>query len=357
MNYIVYLAYGKRDFAQEAIYSILSLYYAAGFEEHKEISIVIYTDQIGFFRQAFGDNDRIIYQEFTESMSEAWMEGGYVHRAKIKLLQDCMEKYPGNLLFVDTDTIFIQNNLEELFCGINRNRFLLYALENSLAQRMIINQEIVMDINEQNSELALLRFIKDNSFITEKGKEIKIPLTMEMWNSGVIGINMSHVPLLDDVLELIDTVYEKFQYRILEQFALSYIYGQNGTVYGADDTVHHYWYSKITRYIIINFFKKLQESGQFVNCPLAEDFSLAELYDYEQEQFAPDIKNYGMEELYDMEHVELEYEQIIPYGAAILKYFWDMKFLMEWVPESSFFGNILSCAHPKIIDSYAPYLQ
>lgn len=342
MNYIAYLAYGRREFAQEAIYSILSLYYVAGFEFHKDISIIIYTDQIDFFTRIFGENDRIIYQEFTETLRESWMEGGYVHRAKIKLLQDCMEKYPGNLLFVDTDTIFINDNLGELFSRINQNHFHLYASENTLEQRMRIHQEMVIDPNEQNAELSLLRYIKDNSFMTKSANEIKVPFSMEMWNSGVVGINESHLFLLDEVLEMIDTIYEKFHYRVLEQFALSFVYGKQYRIGSTDSTVHHYWYSKITRYIIISFFKSVQEKGQFKDSPLCTDFNIAELFEFEQKHFSQDIENYKMEELYQIETVELNYEQIIPYAATILKYFWDMNYLKMFIPENSYFGELLT---------------
>lgn len=251
-NYVVFQAYGNKAIFHEAIYSVISLY---RFGNNQNYQIIIYTDNQTVFEQYLSQIS-IIYEPITTQQIKEWRgENDFVHRFKIKMLQDFFSKYTGNLLYVDTDTVF-REPLTEIFVQISQGQRFFHLEEGQL--------------NKQKGSLAkkIVRFLEKNEFANQPINEfkttptnqnaLKISPTTVMWNAGVIGMNSSQKNLLDTILWLSDVMYEKYQKHVMEQLAFSYCFQTNHTVKPTDYAIYHYWFFKEFRVVLEKFFEEHQ---------------------------------------------------------------------------------------------------
>ena len=237
MNYLVYQSYGSTDILNECSYSILSLL-KQGLNSEK-IQIVIYTDRKDYF--SFLPSDIISFVEMDEKTIKEY-KGSYnfVHRLKIKVLQDCVTRFEGKILYADSDIYFI-NSIETLFDQIDEANFLM------------CNNEGPIDVPGNRVFEKFSRFISENSSYLIQHM-IPIPPDVTMWNAGIIGFVSPNKQLLDKVLYTNDTIFEKFKSHVVEQLSFCYQLQMHGTVHKSTDYVFHYWNLKEFRLVLAEFF-------------------------------------------------------------------------------------------------------
>ena len=238
-NYLIYLCYTNDDFLSEVLFSLLSFY---KHNQNSNIQVVIYTDNITFFKKMLPNT--ICYNEINESKIEFWKGSiKFNHRTKIKVLQDASAKYKGNLMYVDSDTFF-KKNCDELFQKIENNEILFDNYEGKL--------------NETKGGIAkkLRSFLNNqNSFSTVSDPEkIYFPDDFEIWNAGIIGFKAEHGNQLQLVLELVDELYAKFPIFVMEQLAFNYYFQKISKPCVTQDFIDHYWYFKEFRLVLNDFF-------------------------------------------------------------------------------------------------------
>lgn len=238
-NYLVYQAYGSIDILHECIYSILSFYKT---NPNSDIDIIIYTDSKSYLQSYLGQN--ISYQEIDHDRINFWKgEINFVHRVKIKILQDFILNHTGNVLYTDTDTIFC-SDISDTYKNIADGKLYMHQ-----------NEGIIGD--EGNTIMR-----KVNRFFTSHatGKRINISsetiTNLSMYNAGVLGFNTYHAPILSQCLIFTDKIYPIFPKHIIEQLAFSLYMQASGTVYETKEEVFHYWNFKEFRIILKAFFEK-----------------------------------------------------------------------------------------------------
>lgn len=237
MNYLVYQSYGSTDILNECSYSILSLL-KQGLDLEK-IQIVIYTDKKEYF--SFLPSNLITFVEMSEE-TIADYKGPYafVHRLKIKILQDCITRFEGKILYADSDIYFL-HSIEALFDKIDASNFLM------------CNNEGPIDIAGNRVFEKFSAFIKENtSYLNENN--IPIPANVTMWNAGIIGFVSPNKELIDKVLYTNDVIFEKFRSHVVEQLSFCYQLQMHGTVHKSTDYVFHYWNLKEFRTVLAEFF-------------------------------------------------------------------------------------------------------
>ncbi|MDQ3073198.1 MAG: hypothetical protein M3Q97_08065 [Bacteroidota bacterium] len=244
MNYVLYQAYGKEEIAHEALFSILSVMRL----EDPDISgfkIIIYTDLKALFQQYLLHYSFIEYREINQSEIREWRgKIDFVHRVKVKILQDFFSMHPdANLIYLDSDTYMLQP-LSPLFREVSKGQLLMHICEGR--------------IESQHNPIfrKIFSFIKRNKFDIESISGLKIPLSTEMWNAGVIGMNSTAVHILDSVLQLTDALYSKYPKHVMEQLAFSYFFQQKMPIKATGEVVFHYWYFKTFREHISTFLRK-----------------------------------------------------------------------------------------------------
>ncbi len=239
MNHLVYLAYGGEDYYNEALYSLLTYY---KYHEPGENRILLYTDNTVFFSGQLPDD--VIYTELNADKIKEWKGSiNFVHRVKIKVLQDVTSRFQGNFLYLDTDTYFLKS-IKLLFKEIANNNLVFDRCEGRLID------------NPGGIARKMRKFLKKESsfMIPSQSEPIVIDETFTPWNAGIIGFNSSYSDLLDKVEELTDVLYAKNQLFVMEQIAFSYFFQKSKQPIPAESYIHHYWYFKEFRTVLQDFF-------------------------------------------------------------------------------------------------------
>ncbi len=255
---IVYIAYGPIRLHKQVILSILTLYYflneTEGFEK---INLVVYTDD----KEIFEENLKgiiINYEILTpQNIKEYIGAFNHIHRLKICVIKDCMQKYKNNILYIDGDT-YILKSPWEIINKISSEATVFHIREFKLTDGSGYTWD------------RTLKLVKKYKFELQ-GEEFKIDIDAEMWNAGTIGISLSNFRLLDDVLQLTDDISKKSSFFLAEQFAFSYIFLKNTTIIPANDFVYHYWYPHLKEMYSFYINKFLEENKSVKINSMAEE--------------------------------------------------------------------------------------
>ena len=245
-NYILYVAYGSINNINECKYSLLR-YIDKYSAELSNTSIIIYTDQPDFFKAFTSFSNSISIKEISMAQIKEWRGvDDFVFRTKIKIIQDFFSTHTGNLLYCDTDT-YALTSLQPIFSSIAEGNFYMHLYEGILG------------------DTSNAYFKKWDKFLSKKpieynGKKLQYSNQLQMWNAGVLGLNSSNSNLLNDVLSLSDTIYEKFPKHIAEQFAFGYCMQQQRPIRSSANSILHYWDLKEFRIVLEHFFDRYKDS-------------------------------------------------------------------------------------------------
>ena len=240
MRTILYQAYGSEDIKNELLFSLVSL---LPFASEDQYIIKIYTDDETYFKRPFLEDLRIYFEPLDEKRIKEWQgEDEFVHRLKIKVIQDFIEKGGTEGLYLDTDTVFTQSP-KILFDGIHKGEYWMHESEGPLTpSKNKVFKKIATFVRNNTDNISHLPF----------AAEI---LGMKMFNAGLIGFDYRLGNEITKVLELNDGLYELFHKHIMEQLAFSLILAKNFKVKEGKSYVHHYWNLKEIRPLLKDFFE------------------------------------------------------------------------------------------------------
>lgn len=237
LNHIVYHAYGNKEILCEAALSLLSFF---KYNSPSFARIHIYTDDEKFFKNIFAD--RVECLPLTLETVKLWRgDIDFVHRVKVKMLQDFVTTHQGVFVYLDTDT-FIVDDLSPVFKNIESGNVYMHTDEGSLSDK----------------SNPMLR--KTHKFVSHKavpvyGQPVRIPATTTMFNAGVLGFSSKQVEVFENVLYLTDAMYPLFPKHVVEQLAFSFYFQQTGIVQTAEKWIYHYWNFKEFRRVLTEYFE------------------------------------------------------------------------------------------------------
>jgi hypothetical protein len=233
-NYLIYQAYGSPDILNEALLSILSY-----LRQPAEATVLVYTDNPAHFQAVLGDAAGVAYVFIEPTQWRAWRgEIDFVHRVKIKVLQHATAHYAGQLLYVDTDTVFTQL-VAPIFAALAQGERFVHVSEGRLGDGNPLNRKINRVL--QHADRPVLA-----------GESIG-PAT-RMYNAGVLGLRSLDAPLLAEVLALTEQLYRLYPKHVMEQLAFSVVWAKSGPVREAAPWVYHYWNLKEIRPVLAQLF-------------------------------------------------------------------------------------------------------
>lgn len=221
---LLYLAYGKGQHINEAVFSLLT---AAHFEPFGtgRVRYVVYTDH----PEAFAALAGVTVMRIDKVKLDAWLEGSsYKHRRKLMVIIEALERYRGKLAFVDTDTCF-QRSPMLLFDRIGPGRSCLHVAEKNLR---LASDRITRKIRDG---------IHNHPFTWSDGTKAVLHNHSKMWNSGITGFHHSDIDVLRESLRLCDHLWTQTRVHTCEQLAVGMAAERTTTIFSAWDIVFHYW--------------------------------------------------------------------------------------------------------------------
>ena len=233
-NYLLYQAYGSPDILNEALLSILSY-----LRQPAAVTVLVYTDNPAHFQTVLGDAAGVTYVFIEQVQWQDWRgEIDFVHRVKIKVLQHAAAHYAGQLLYVDTDTIFTQSPAA-IFAALAQGERFMHVGEGRLGDGNPLNRKINRALQQASWPVLASGPI---------GPETR------MYNAGVLGLRSLDAPLLAEVLALTEQLYRLYPKHVMEQLAFSVVWARSGPVREAAPWVYHYWNLKEIRPVLVRLF-------------------------------------------------------------------------------------------------------
>ncbi len=230
-NYI-YLLYGTGDECYtEAAYCIGTLRRRVAAASAR---IIVYTDAPEKVKD---------WPVVTESVAGqlAAMRGktDFSHRAKLCVILKCFEKYPGNVIFLDSDT-FVREDI------------------GKLARRLSSGTAIMHLFESENPEIGVAGF---QTLLAGK-ISYRFTSAAQMHNSGVIGLHRDNREVVSLALELCDAILD-FGRRLhtAEQFSIGEALRiSNVKILEARSAVTHYVQNKF--YMRGKIYEMIRQTGR-----------------------------------------------------------------------------------------------
>ncbi|TGE09997.1 hypothetical protein [Hymenobacter fodinae] len=240
MNYLIYLAYGSADIRNEAFYSILSYDQVA--PKRPDTQILIYTDDAASFQQVLGHRPDIQYPAVEPMQWQAWRgAANKVYLLKVGVLEHAAMHYPGNLFFLDTDTIWRQDPAP-LFEHIAAGTFYMHQNEGRLISGNTLSRKVYKHL--RGSEWP------------SGGHIMRVTPDTELFNSGVLAFRSDKVYLLREVMALAEQLYATYNKHMMEQLAWSLRFAAEGAIEDVPNYLWHYWNLKDARPVISQVVEK-----------------------------------------------------------------------------------------------------
>lgn len=220
MNHLLYLSYGSGLHVEELRFSVQS---ALSFSPHggNSFEITIFTDDPSRFEDLSARIEIISSDQLRE-----WQGCyGYHYRRKIAAIRHALDLLGSKVALVDTDTYYLRHP-GLLFDRISPGGSVMHRREAHLDRCYASNlADYLMGVQ--------LRKL-DGSFW-------KIDANTPMWNSGVIGLEITSRPWVDEALHLTDQLCQAVSLRTIEQFALGAVLSQTTKLRESDEIVFHYY--------------------------------------------------------------------------------------------------------------------
>ena len=220
---IMYLSYGKGPHVAEAQFSLATAFRLLP-ARTPGYRYVVYTDDPAPFVD-LGVEIRLI--EAAEL--SAWLgPSDYPHRRKIMSIIDALERYGGDVAFVDSDTWF-RKSPKRLFSRIGPGKTCFHVWEGKVSQ------------SKQWADNALIKALAASDPILDlSGKPLPMSGESPMWNTGVFGINVADLERFKSVLGVVDQLWEVSKMMHVDQFASGIVMSSN-RYRQSIDIVFHYW--------------------------------------------------------------------------------------------------------------------
>ncbi len=220
---IVYLATGPEPVLCQALYSVRT---ALAWRGTLPLTIHVYTDHPAYFAELGG---AVRLEPLDRARERRWRAPwGFFFRMKPKVMEDVLRRHPSDpLLLLDADTCWT-GDVGSAFARIGPGSAVMHEREyfvGTLGTPLIRN---------------FRRRMRRASF---RGRPVDVEAWM--WNSGAVGLDPAHAPILADWIDYLDEVHPWNRKPIVEQYALSWLLQRRvGVIAPCSDVLDHYWADK-----------------------------------------------------------------------------------------------------------------
>jgi hypothetical protein len=220
-NYIYHLYGDEEIFLTEASYSIGTLLKKINPSNSR---VIIFTDQPARVRSL-----PVICESIAGQINEMKGPFGYGFRVKLCSILKCAESFPGNIIYLDCDTI-VKGPIHEIAAKLGNGHAFMYRQERLAG-----------------------RYPQFEGFQTQLPNGLKYKYGAEscMFNAGVIGLHRNDAKILNTALTICDALLlEGRKSGVCEQLAVSEALRISGLkILEAYQVVAHYYRTSAKRYM------------------------------------------------------------------------------------------------------------
>lgn len=247
-KHLLIVCYGAQKFYKEATFLLLSLCRWQYSDSIEDTHIYLYTEHPERWQSLPPLPITIV--PIAAYMDNWCGKNKYTYRLKTEALAHLAARVQGAIIQLDTDTVITQP-LQPLWQAIESGHRFMH-LPEGLVQ------------SKQNPTLRSI-YQQVKAAPIEGVKHLK-PLDQYMlWNSGLIGLKALDLPLIHETVQLIDALYDPNKpIRVIEQYALSIILSDAGTITPAYPFAIHYWCLPEATIILDNFFAFFKDQSWLV---------------------------------------------------------------------------------------------
>jgi hypothetical protein len=230
MRILAYLVYGeKKEYRLELFYSVLSALQQLRAKGDDDIMICVMTD-----RSEFDPDLPLDFLYFSPEEYKTWTQYpngiSYNHRIKIHALIKLLEHYQCPVALIDTDTYFLDTPAR-IFQAISPQQTVMHCLEYQHIAGHGLWKPLLAKMGN-GVEISGLKVTPQDS----------------MFNSGVIGVEPCHIPLLKLALDVVDDLYARSPIFNIEQFAVG-VSLQSGTQVTTCEPLLEHYYGGIRNFV------------------------------------------------------------------------------------------------------------
>ena len=220
-NYVYHLYGDDEIFYTEAFYSIGTLLKQSRRDNSR---IIVYTDKPERFRSL-----PVVCESIANELEAMKGPCNYPYRVKVCCILKCAETFPGNIIYLDCDTI-IKKPLHEAAMALGNGYAMMY-LREKLAGRFPQFEGFQVQLPD--------------------GMNYRYGLESWMFNAGVIGIHRDDAKILKNALVICDNLLlENRRNGVCEQFAVSEALRIAGLkIREARKMIAHYYRSSAKEYM------------------------------------------------------------------------------------------------------------
>lgn len=240
MSVLVTQSFGKENEYLRVIFAVWSYWV-----QNPVGKVFLFTDNPEYFKPYF-DTKSVRYFLLTpQKIKEMRGVIDFLHRMKIALIEEASLTTDENLIYVDSDTFFVDDPTK-LASQVSETNAFMHLLEYRF--------DALSEASEASAH-AFLKLISEGSFLDRHGETIPVTPKHYSWNAGVMMLHSSVKRFLPDVYALTDQFFPPTRNHASEQFAFSVVLQNNLNITSCDSVVYHYWY-RVKKVVVDTFLKE-----------------------------------------------------------------------------------------------------
>lgn len=251
---LVVQSFGKESEYRRALFCILSYLAHSGMRQ-----VILFTDNAKYFQTYLPSVELDIVLLTPEKIKAMRGDIDFLHRMKIALLEEAFTKTTGPLLYVDSDTFFVDNPL--LFAQqLSPQKAFMHKYEYDFSYLKS------MPLPAGEPFQAFYQLIAKKTFVGHDQQIIPVTAEMASWNAGVMFFHAAHRAFIPDVYALTDQFYPPTRNHASEQYAFSIITQTRTQLEPCEGVIYHYWY-RVEKIIMDDLLEKffLNATGRDVD--------------------------------------------------------------------------------------------
>jgi hypothetical protein len=230
---LVMQSFGREYEYKRAILTIYSFYAHYGWPSAARV--ILFTDNAAYFKP-YLEPFPVDYVFLSPGkIKDMRGEIDFLHRMKIVLIDEALQRTTEKIFYVDSDTFFIANpkQAEEI---VSPKVSFMHVKEYDFASLKD------KPLPAGRTFRAFYELIVSQRFDVPGNHALSIPPAALSWNAGAMVLHPAHRAWLGDVYALTDQFYPATGNHASEQYAFSVVLQQRTNVRSCSDIVYHYWY-------------------------------------------------------------------------------------------------------------------